>query len=265
MNERNMYGEAGQRRKNHSDKSRLWIGGLLLIIGGLLLARTSGVLNLPDWVFSWPMIFVIIGLFTGLRHGFNNPAPLFFLLVGGIFLADRIYDDINLRPYLWPILLIAGGAWVILRPKKKRMHVDTWEAEPMTYTSAPTDTGQDTGSSSAASNDRPEILDLTAVFGGVKKNVISKNFKGGEIVAVMGGAEVNLSQADFKGRISIDNLTMFGGTKLIIPSDWDVQSEVVAIFGGVDDKRAPSAHYDPNKVLYLEGTCLFGGIEIRNF
>lgn len=265
MNERHFNEEVRKRWKAQSDRSRIWVGGLLLVIGGLLLARTSGILYLPDWVFSWPMVLVVIGLFTGLRHGFSNPAPLFFLLIGGIFLADKIYDDINLRPYLWPIVLIAGGAWVILRPKHKRRYMDTWQSEPMPYTSASAGTGQDTASSTTASNDRAEMLDLTAVFGGVKKNVISKNFKGGEIVAVMGGAEVNLSQADFNGRISIDNLTMFGGTKLIIPSDWDVQSEVVAIFGGVDDKRAPSAHHDPNKVLYLEGTCLFGGIEIRNF
>jgi predicted membrane protein len=57
---------------------------------------------------------------------------------------------------------------------------------------------------------------------------------------------------------------MFGGTKLIVPSDWDVQSGVVTIFGGIEDKRQP-AQINPVKVLYLDGTCIFGGVEIKSF
>ena len=113
--------------------------------------------------------------------------------------------------------------------------------------------------------DHADMIDITAVFSGVKKNILSKNFKGGDIMAFMGGAEVNLTQANFEGRIMIDAFNMFGGTKLIVPPDWDVQSEIVAIFGGVDDKRPPSAHHDPSKVVVLDGTCIFGGIEIRSF
>ena len=59
---------------------------------------------------------------------------------------------------------------------------------------------------------------------------------------------------------------IFGGTKLVVPPTWDVQSEMVAIFGGVDDKRQiKGVHLDPNKVLILDGTCIFGGIEIRSY
>src|SRR5690349_22431252 len=41
------------------------------------------------------------------------------------------------------------------------------------------------------------FIDVTAVFGGIKKNVLSKNFKGGDITSFMGGSEIDLSQADF--------------------------------------------------------------------
>ncbi|HZH94371.1 MAG TPA: LiaF domain-containing protein, partial [Flavisolibacter sp.] len=104
------------------------------------------------------------------------------------------------------------------------------------------------------------------VFGGIKKIVLSKNFKGGDLVNFMGGSEINLTQADFSGRIRIETTNVFGGTKLIVPPTWDVQSEVVAVFGGVDDKRQLiGTGVDPNKVLVIEGTCIFGGIEIRSF
>jgi predicted membrane protein len=114
--------------------------------------------------------------------------------------------------------------------------------------------------------DRRDFLDVTAVFGGVKKNVLSKNFRGGDIVSFMGGSEIDLTQADFQGRIKIDTTNIFGGTKLIVPPTWDVQSDMVAIFGGVDDKRQISGvKLDPNKVLILDGTCMFGGIEIKSY
>ena len=114
--------------------------------------------------------------------------------------------------------------------------------------------------------DANDIIDVTSVFSGIKKIILSKNFKGGDIVNFMGGTEINLTQADINGKVRIDTTNIFGGTKLIIPSTWDVQSDVTAIFGGVDDKRQFNAEkVNADKVIYLDGTCLFGGIEIRNF
>ena len=70
---------------------------------------------------------------------------------------------------------------------------------------------------------------------------------------------------NFTGKVMIDCFNMFGGTKLIIPPDWEVQSNVVTVFGGVDDKRQPVPNTAAGKVLYLDGTCLFGGLEIRSY
>ena len=92
----------------------------------------------------------------------------------------------------------------------------------------------------------------------------SKNLRGGEIVAVFGGAEVNLTQADFYNRIEIEVVQIFGGTKLVVPANWEVRSEAVALFGGIEDKRMPMAP-SPDKVLVLKGTTIFGGIEIKSF
>jgi predicted membrane protein len=111
-----------------------------------------------------------------------------------------------------------------------------------------------------------DFMDVTAVFGGVKKNVLSKNFKGGDIVSFMGGSEIDMTQADFNGRIRMDVTNIFGGTKLIVPASWDIQNDITAVFGGVDDKRKiQGVNMDTNKILILDGTCLFGGIEIRSY
>lgn len=37
--------------------------------------------------------------------------------------------------------------------------------------------------------------------------------------------------------VTLEITTIFGGTKLIIPSNWEIKSEAVMIFGGIEDKR----------------------------
>jgi predicted membrane protein len=260
---------SGRRR---DPKGQYFIGLILLIVGGLLFARNM-IPDFPRWVFSWPMILIGIGIFSGLRHGFRHPGSWILMLIGGIFLADRLSDDIYLRPYFWPILFVIGGAYFLLKPKRpwnRNTDYDPGSDKPDINNPG---SGFTPGSSTSPadsnwSNDttmQADVLDITAIFGGVKKRVLSKHFSGGEIVAVFGGCEVNLLQSDFSGKIRIEVFNMFGGTKLIVPADWNVQSEVVAIMGGVDDKRPPANNFDPNKIIVLEGTCIMGGLEIKSF
>ena len=119
---------------------------------------------------------------------------------------------------------------------------------------------------SAATTSTEDVLEVNVVFGAVKKNIISKDLKGGEINVVFGGTELNFNQADFNDKITIEVNVVFGGTKLIVPSNWTVKSEVVTIFGGMEDKRNSQTLADsPEKLLLLKGTVIFGGIDIKSF
>jgi len=108
-------------------------------------------------------------------------------------------------------------------------------------------------------------VEAVTVFGNIKKRVYSKNFKGGDVVSIFGGAEIDLTQADFNGTASIEMTQIFSGAKLIIPPHWQIRSEMIAIFGGIEDKRPPQTHYDENKVLILNGTTFCGGLEIKSY
>ena len=113
---------------------------------------------------------------------------------------------------------------------------------------------------------KEDYVDSTSIFGGAKKNIISKNFKGGDLVNIFGGTELDLTRADFTGTAELELTTIFGGTKLIVPSNWTIRSEAVTIFGGLEDKRNSQTISDSaEKVLVLRGTVLFGGIEIKSF
>lgn len=244
--------------RQHADRSRKGLGFFLLIIGALYLAREAGV-AFPTWFFSWPVLLMGIGLYTGFKHRFQNWGWAIPFAIGGIFLFDRISPDIYLKPYLWPIVLMAIGLYIIFRPRHRRFGSGGENLPTGEFDDA------DRNRWERAMEDGNDVIDCTAVFGGVKKNVLSKNFKGGEIVAVMGGAEINLTQSDFNGKVMVEVVCVFGGAKLIVPNDWEVQSNVVAIFGGVDDKRPPSSSTEPQKILYIDGTCIFGGLEIKSF
>ena len=265
----NFKKEIRQRWEMHerrSGRGRAFTGLLLLGIGVLLLLKTTGAILFPTWFFTWPMILIAIGLFTAIKHGFRGPLWAVLLLVGGFGLADKLDPTMQLSRFIWPVVIMAIGLMFILRPRRRCR--DKWSGYQGGLNQSAT-TGNETHADTAydsTTDDRRDFLEVTSIFGGVKKNVLSKSFKGGDIVSFMGGSEIDLTQADFNGRITIDATNIFGGTKLIVPPTWDVQSDITAIFGGVDDKRQVSGvNLDPNKVLILDGTCMFGGIEIRSF
>ncbi len=238
--------------------SKVFVGIVVIVAGALLLMRQTGA-EIPNWILSWPMILVVAGLAAGIKHGFKRVHPYVITLIGLLFLADRIYGSMELKPYIWPIVIMVVGLIIIFKPKRKHYkhwkhhHHQAWE-----YYNEKKKHG-------TMSND--DFLDVNAVFGSVTRNVISKNFKGGEVNAVFGGAEINLSQADFEGMVELELNQVFGGTKLIVPSNWRIQSEQSAVFGGIEDKRPvmPASGVAENKVLVLKGNCVFGGIEIRSY
>lgn len=239
------------RRNNRRDSNSALTGIFLILLGGFFFLSKLN-LGLPYWLFSWKTLLIAIGLFIGVRHSFRGPAWLILILIGGLALQPDILPFFNITNFTWPIILVVLGLYIIVRPKSGKRK--TWND---------LEAFQQPVEEESVDGDR---IDITSILGGVKKVVVSKNFKGGEIVSFLGGSDINLSQADINGKVRLEATNVMGGTKLIVPSNWDVQSELVAIFGGVEDKRdLRSAIIDPNKVLVLEGTCLFGGIEIKSY
>lgn len=229
-------------------------GLLFLLAGGALLLRQFN-FNLPHWLFTWPMIPLIVGLFIGIQTRFRDFSWLIVSGVGLFFIADDIFPGFDIGRFILPACLILIGLVVIFAPSNK------WFGR-----SSNGETSLDTNSIQPDNPNllKEDILEIVSVFANVKKMVYSKNFKGGEVIAVFGGADLNLSQADFTGPITIDLVQVFGAAKLIIPPHWELRSEAVAIFGGIEDKRPPQSITSPDKVLILQGTVLFGGIEVRS-
>jgi len=240
--------------------NRFWSGLLLLTVGGLLLAKQAGA-YIPGWLFHWHMLLIGIGLMISFKSNFKNAGGLIMIIVGVAFLLNDIIPDANMQNFIWPGIFIVAGLLFIFKPRTPKNLSSDWDDwkqkkkdDMQTFTTIP------------GEEEIGEYIDINSVFGGVKKIILSKNFKGGEINAFMGGAEINLLQADIKGSVHLDVNNVFGGTKLILPSNWDIKNEITAVFGGVEDKRSINLPMpDPSKTIVLTGSCVFGGIEIKNF
>ena len=128
----------GNRFKNRISKRRENItGGLLLLgIGGLLLARQVGA-DLPSWLFTWPMILIIVGLFVGAKTQFRDFGWLILIGIGVFFLVDKM-QDIPIREFLLPIGIITVGLVILLSGVFKKSRNDeegdsTLVADKSTY------------------------------------------------------------------------------------------------------------------------------------
>jgi hypothetical protein len=261
-----------QRKKGGS----ILAGLLLLCIGSILLLRQFGI-AFPAWLFTWPMIVIAFGLLTGAANAFRDPGWVVITGVGAVFLLDKIWPAIPIIHFIWPVVIIALGLIIILAPRRNRVwHVrydihgkGTEQKDWQDVQDVPDPTiSQPVFTPETATEKRSgdNWLDVVTVFGGIKKKVYSKDFKGGDIVSIFGGAEINLTQADFNGQIEIEMVQIFGGAKLIVPPHWQIRSaNMVAVFGGIEDKRPPQMTYDEDKVVILNGTTFFGGIEIKSY
>jgi predicted membrane protein len=257
------------------------LAGLLVVgVGGALFLERMGYI-FPWWIFTWPMILIALGLFIGLRRGFRNFGWVIPIVIGSLFLIQETNNDLQVAQYIWPVIIITVGLGIMfgrgkngvfcLGPQdriKKKMR-DKWGEEwrdkwkqtrrDRHYWHDWKKEMYDPGYSASDG----EHLDINAVFGSVNRTVLSKNFRGGEVNAFMGGCELNLSQADFTGTAVLEVNSVFGGTRIILPPNWQVHSEMDSVFGSLEDKRPTLLlHPDPEKILVLKGASVFGGTEL---
>lgn len=297
-----------------------WIGIGVIVVGAVWLMNVLGV-PLPNWVFSWPMLLIAIGIFTGFASRFHNFGSVILILVGLAFLTRNfVWPSMDIGKFIWPVVVIIFGILFLLRRRgwetkrnwfmeqhpewkdkwkgteywqQRWHHPSGWgssEAQSSSGGEQPsgmkteesTSTVTDENSTAGKEQETPQQkevpfnntgnsyiddwLEVTTVFGGVRRMVISKNFKGGELINICGGSEIDLTRADINGTAVIDITNIWGGCRIAVPPNWQVRTNLTHVMAGVDERKRSNGHLqDPNKVLVLTGVVLMGGIEIKDF
>jgi len=242
-------------------KSRTLFFAMLVIVAGVLLL-INGLFGLPyDFkriFLTWQMLLIVIGIYN-LFSPQHKTSGIILIAVGGIFLLPKLgFFYFNVWNVFWPVILIIVGVAILLKHRRASGH-----GIEERYN---TEDGKRTEGSYTFN--KSDIIDEVSVFSGSEKTITSKNFRGGKITSIFGGSEINLMQAGLsEGNNVIDLFCMFGGTTLIVPSDWEVNVEVTAIFGGYTDKRykSPNLAPDNTKRLNITGLVIFGGGEIKSY
>jgi predicted membrane protein len=233
------------------------VAGVIFLAAGVVLLLQQLGYFFPDWLISWPMLLIALGVVIGAKHQFKHPAWLVPLGVGGLFLLDHLLPGIGVLRFIAPVGVIGLGLLLIFS-KQRHFRLHRREAPGPDWKAVPVFPDRQV--------EGTEFVEAVSVFGGIKKSVLSKRFAGGDIVAFMGGIELNLSQADIQGRVKLEVTQVLGGTRLIVPPHWDVVSEMTAVLGGIEDKRVlQPGLLSPDKVLFIEGTSVLGGIEIHSY
>lgn len=83
-------------------------------------------------------------------------------------------------------------------------------------------------------------INVFAVLGGDNRPPLSGEFHGGRLTTVMGGSNLDLRQTNLApGQTAvIDMFAVMGGTQIRVPPTWRVESETIAIMGGINLDRA---------------------------
>jgi predicted membrane protein len=275
-----------ENKNNGMRNGKAVAGAILLVVGAILLLERF--INID--IELWPLWLVGWGIFAGARTNFKNPISFILIFLGSVLLLTTNIPDGS--RVAWPIIIIVVGLWMLLRRNhnfdnaywesrfgkwnKNSRKREKWnqkeynwsnpyninKEEPTTDVPPAEPVEPDAAGPRVTGDD---YLDAVAVFGSVKKYILSKDFKGGEIVNIFGGAELDFTQADINGRVVIDITQIFGGTKIIVPPHWQVVSDIAAVFAGFDDKRMKITAESPNKILVLTGVSIFAGIDIRSY
>lgn len=244
--------------------SRVILGLIIALAGVLLLLQSLNILYFPGYLISWPMLLIVIGLLAGIKSRFRNVGPFIILFVGLFFLLRNylgLPDEV--RHAFWPALLVFFGLFMALRPNKSK-HCGTTRHH---WGEHRYEGGSGSGGYNPESymeKESSDRLDTTAIFSGSQRNVISKDFKGGQITAIMGGVDLNFSQTDFTGKIYLDLTVVMGGVNLVLPPHWKLDVQTTMIAGGIEDKRMVMGPQDDSKELVLTGVIVMGGIEIKS-
>lgn len=219
----------------------LWGLGFI-IVGILVLINALGILEINVFFKGWWTLFIIVPCFVNIFKD-NDKTASIIGTVFGILLLLAVRDVINfdlLWKILLPLVLIIIGLSLIFKDKVSDRVKD--EIKKLNK------------------NSKDEY---TATFSGQDLNFDDEEFKGCELNAIFGGIKCDIKNAKLKDDVVINASSIFGGITLYVPKDVNVKVVSNSIFGGVSGNYNKNKNDKKGKTIYVNATCLFGGVEIK--
>jgi predicted membrane protein len=223
-------------------QSQVVLGVLVIAFGLLFLLDNLDIVDFRHALAFWPMVFIVAGIVklfdTSAQNG--QVIGVALIAVGAVMILNRLGFFYVSWNTLWPVLLIALGGSVVYRAVAgRRAQASHLKSEPDS-----------------------DVVDVTAIFGGLERRVATPAFRGGEVTALFGGCTLDMRGSSIQGEAVLNVFAVCGGIEIKCPPDWTVILHGTPILGGFDEKTA--APPDVSKRLIVKGYAILGGVDIHN-
>ena len=224
-------------------KENIILGIILIIIGFILIGKTLNIIHINIFFKGWWTLFIIIPSLIGLFNDHDKTGSLIGLTIGLLLLlATRNVVDLNLVIKLaFPIVIIVIGLSLVLK--------NLFDSK--------------------IDNDIKNINDKNnnsdnyySAFSSKNIKLDNETFSGSDINAIFGSVKLDLSEAIIKDDIVINASSIFGGIDIIVPENMLVKIKSNSFFGGISNNKKAKETKN-SKTIYINATCLFGGVNIK--
>lgn len=236
---------------------------LLVAAGVVLLLDQMGIADLAYLFRFWPAGVILLGAAMAVQPEASSRIWGGAIAVGGVILLLRNlgYVHVEFWSIWWPLAMIGAGVsmlWGVTHPRPGHPRMgDGWKRHRMGHLGGAPFFQPGYWNSSSVMNE-------AAVFGGGDRRYTGE-FEGGRLSAVFGGYRIDLREAQMKGDEAYVHIAaVFGGVNLQIPPEWDLVMRGVPIFGGYSDRTRHPQKGPGTKTLYIVGSVVFGGVEVKN-
>ncbi len=218
--------------------------GLILILIGIVVGTNSlGITNINIFFAGWWTLFIIVPCFIGLLSEDEKTGNIIGLLIGISLLlcCQNVLDFELIWKLALPVALIIIGLSFVFK--------DTFEHKI---------------SSKIKELNNNETSDgYCSTFTGQNIKLGAEKFTGTDLTAIFGGIKFDMTSAKLEKESIINVSSIFGGIEIYVPENVNVKIKSSSIFGGVNDKRKNISEDEKNKTVYINATCIFGGVEIK--
>lgn len=203
-----------------------------------------GITNINIFFDGWWTLFIIVPCFIGLFKEREKTGNIIGLAIGVILLlcCQDMIDFETVWKLLVPAILIIIGVSLIF----KDAFGSKINEEIKKLNESKTKDGG-----------------YCATFSGQNIKFDGEKFNGTDLNAVFGGIKCDLRNAIIENDVVINTSSIFGGTEIYIPENVKVKVKSTSIFGGVDEKKQNKIENTDAHTIYINATCLFGGVEIK--
>lgn len=220
----------------------LW-GIALIVVGGIFALNAFGITDIELFFDGWWTLFIIVPCFVGIFSEREKTGNIIGLIIG-VFLLLCCQNVLGFD-MLWklavPAIIVIIGIKLIFGAIFGDKATKIIEA-------------------SRQNGDNIKIS--CATFSGQNLNFDGEQFNGAELTAVFGGVKCDLRNAVIEKDCAITATSIFGGIDIFVPDYVNVKVNSNSIFGGVSDKNHRST-VQGAVTVYINATCVFGGVEIK--